>query len=140
MHGMEDQEQLSSGVRIMYLQLEVKYAFGNTSEAPNPLLVMQCPDDAMVLPRGLSLIDEEAFAGTRAGWVWVPDGCGIIGVRAFASIPGQVIFEVPENVRIIAEDAFEGTECIFICRDGSASWQYARMHGIRCLPVYDDGF
>lgn len=59
------------------------------------------PDElsSLTLPTGLVDIQAEAFAGTSAGRVVLPDGVTAIGDRAFAGDrPYSVVFHIPESV------------------------------------------
>ena len=61
----------------------------------------------LALPANLTVIEDEAFAGTVMNAVIVPDGCTAIGSRAFANCSELVFVSVPKGT-VIAADAFEG--------------------------------
>ena len=61
------------------------------------------------LPADIKQIDAEAFCGSAAEAVVIPEGCFSIGARAFADMPSLHYVVVPESVTKIAEDAFEGS-------------------------------
>ncbi|MBQ6858835.1 MAG: leucine-rich repeat domain-containing protein, partial [Clostridia bacterium] len=79
--------------------------------------------------------EEEAFCGTEAERIALPDGAQKIGTRAFAASALEVI-EIPKSVSEIAEDAFEGCEQLQIHgASGSYAEQYAGQQGI---AFFDD--
>ena len=64
--------------------------------------------DILHLPRGLKVIEEEAFAGIISEMVIVPEGCISIRSRAFYGCPNLKRVILPESCTDIAPDAFEG--------------------------------
>ena len=68
----------------------------------------------LVLPASLKAIGEEAFAGTGALIIVVPDGCGSIGTRAFADSDALAQIYIPASVTEISFDAFEGCDSLTI--------------------------
>jgi hypothetical protein len=60
------------------------------------------------LPRGLKVIEEEAFAGINSEMVIVPEGCTSIRNRAFYGCPNLKQVILPESCTDIAADAFDG--------------------------------
>ena len=60
----------------------------------------------LMLPLSTETIGEEAFAGTGAVEIVVPDGCKAIGSRAFADSPSLERITIPASVTAIAPDAF----------------------------------
>lgn len=68
--------------------------------------------DILRLPAGVVEIGNEAFQGTGSlETVDVPWGTETIGSRAFAQSGAMKVF-LPNTVRSIAEDAFEGTNAV----------------------------
>ena len=66
--------------------------------------------DTLTLPGGLTIIDEESFAGTDAlDTVIVQENTKRIESRAFAGSSAKEIY-LPESIEFIAEDAFAGCE------------------------------
>ena len=61
----------------------------------------------MKLPNALTEIEEEAFYGTTALAVIIPDECTTIGKRAFANCPNLIYVYIPASVKNIADDAFD---------------------------------
>ena len=86
----------------------------------------------MKLPAGLKSIQQEAFRGSAAESIVLPDGCAEIGAKAFAACAGLRRVEIPASVAVIAEDAFEGCshELVIVTPKGSAAESFAQAHGI----------
>lgn len=82
------------------------------------------------LPAFLKTIDEEAFRGTNAAVVWVPDGVTAIGPRAFADCKKLWQIKIPASVKTIDSTAFENvTSLIIFAPDGSAAQAFAAKNG-----------
>lgn len=62
----------------------------------------------LVLPAALTEIGEEAFSGSPAESVWLPDGVTVIGARAFAACKSLRAIRIPASVVSIADSAFDG--------------------------------
>ena len=63
----------------------------------------------MTLPASLSTIEEEAFVGSSAQAIVVPDGCSAIGKRAFADCKSLRYVFLPKALEgKLPDDAFEG--------------------------------
>lgn len=84
-----------------------------------------------VLPAALRTIEDEAFTGTAAAEVILPDSLAVIGERAFAGNRRLSLVSIPASVESIAEHAFEGSADLTIRgeRDSYAA-QWAREHDI----------
>ena len=79
--------------------------------------------------------DEDAFAGTAARVVYVPDGCEAIGSRAFRGCEELKSIRIPENCAL-GEQVFDGcgTVCVY-ARPGSAAESYcAGKNGLIFVP------
>lgn len=79
----------------------------------------------IILPAGTKVIGDEAFLGSNAADVVIPDGATSIGSRAFADCENLTSVTVPASVSAIADDAFGGsTDFEFIAEEGSyaAEW------------------
>ena len=93
----------------------------------------------MVLPAGTILIEEEAFAGTGAERIRLPEGVMSIGTRAFADCLKLSGIYIPASCETIAEDAFAGTGGLVIYGETeSAAQEYAEQRGIVFVPVTDN--
>ena len=85
------------------------------------------------LPAFLQSIEEEAFAGTAAETVILPEGCTSIGARAFADSAALTFVYMPDSVTDIADNAFAGSDNVtFRCASDNAAAAYARSHDIPC--------
>jgi len=62
--------------------------------------------NTLILPSGLTVIKEEAFAGVAAQKIIVPEGVTTIESRAFAGCPNLVEIELPAGISSFAGDAF----------------------------------
>ncbi|MBQ8162282.1 MAG: leucine-rich repeat domain-containing protein, partial [Clostridia bacterium] len=83
----------------------------------------------LVLPKGLSTIEEEAFEGIAAEQVQIPQGVTRIESRAFAACPNLREVKVPASVTYIADDAFEG-DLYLVGPSGSYVESFAESHGL----------
>ena len=66
------------------------------------------------LPRSLTVIGEEAFAGVPASVIKLYNGVTAIGSKAFAGCPNLTQIFIPATVTSIAEDAFAGVKNLVI--------------------------
>ena len=85
----------------------------------------------LTLPDSLSVIGEEAFAGTTSfEEVIVPEGATGIGSRAFAgSALSRIV--LPASIESIAEDAFDGCgDLTVVAPAGSFAYQWALERGM----------
>ena len=89
-------------------------------------------DADLVLPSGLTEIEEEAFEGISAESVYLQEGVLTIGARAFADCGSLLKIRIPKSVTQIADDAFEGcplTLKIYGVNDSEAK-RFAKRVGI----------
>lgn len=86
------------------------------------------------LPADVKRIEAEAFAGTDAEMIVLPEGCTAIGAQAFARCGKLIFVRMPDSVTDIAQNAFEGcTGVTFICASRNAAAKYAAAHGISVI-------
>ncbi len=83
-------------------------------------------------PSALATIDEEAFFGTAASFIWLADGVTSIGDRAFAGCEGLRFIRIPRQCTSIGTDAIPAGVTI-LCERDSAAEQYASDHN--CTPL-----
>ena len=84
------------------------------------------------LPAYLEFIAEEAFAGTAAEAVVLPETVTEIGDRAFAEMPRLVAINIPDSVFEIGHDAFDVPRRIMVF--GSANGPAGRYAAERGMP------
>ena len=84
------------------------------------------------LPASLTVIEDEAFRGSGAKTVYIPDKVTSIGALAFADCAGMTVIHIPASVTEIAADAFDGhnSNLTIYAPDRSAAKAYANQHGI----------
>ena len=66
------------------------------------------------LPENTEVVESEAFANLNCEAIIIPKGCMAIRSRAFADNHKLIYVEIPNSVRSLAEDAFEGCVDIII--------------------------
>ena len=80
-----------------------------------------------ILPAALTVVAEEAFEGTKANAVYVPDTCTEIRAHAFRNSEIKRI-RIPANCAL-GEDVFEGCSGVMIFGTaGSAAQEYCTTH------------
>ena len=72
------------------------------------LYAVWTPLTSMTLPAGLTVIEEDAFAGVAASCVVCPDGLVEIGAGAFSNCPNLRQIYISESVQVISDTAFNG--------------------------------
>lgn len=93
------------------------YAAGDvySTDAPLTLYAQWLPMTEIKLPAGITRIETSAFENIDATIIRIPEGCAIIGDRAFANNPNLVRIYIPASVTNIAFDAFADCPKIKIC-------------------------
>jgi len=88
----------------------------------------------MTLPAALKALDIESFAGTTVQEIVLPDGLSLIDERAFAQCGALALITIPDTVSFIADNAFEGSDGVAIlCGEGSYAATYAERMEIPCF-------
>ena len=88
---------------------------------------LDSPD--FMIPNGVTVIGEEAFAGIAAKRIKLPEGTTKICALAFSSCPNLIAIYIPEGCTSIADDAFEGVNRLTIYgKDGSEAKTFADKH------------
>ena len=68
------------------------------------------------IPAGVQTIEEEAFEGVPAQAILIPDGCTVIGRKAFAGCTNLLYVRIPASVTSIAANAFDDCPTVIIDR------------------------
>ena len=94
------------------------------------------PNAVLKLPANLTVVGDDAFEGSAAQGVVLPESCNAIGSRAFANCKNLVEIHLPNGIRSIADDAFRGSDAVvFYCQANSVAERYAQNHGIAVAHV-----
>ena len=96
----------------------------------NPIVKMQ---SVLQLTAAVEVIPREAFEGTGIKAAEIPEGTGEIQSRAFANCPHLQYVSIPESVRTIAADAFEGSRPAIVCEEGGTIEAWAKEQGFECI-------
>lgn len=97
--------------------------------------VVEPVGSTFIIPENVTRIEPEAFKGTKAYRVVIPDGTTYIGREAFANCPELTVVEIPMSVSYIADRAFpetvygESTGVMILCGKYSYAAQYAMDNG-----------
>ena len=84
----------------------------------------------LILPNELSVIEEEAFSNIRANWIIIGSEVQSISQRAFAELQGLVYVDFGSNSDVIIDEyAFDQTNAIFLCAEGSTAQNFAKTNG-----------
>lgn len=98
--------------------------------------VWDVPSPDLVLPTSLKEIGEEAFTGGGFGYVYIADGIETIGARAFAECRNLQYIRIPDSIRSIAPDAFEGVSGVVIFGvEGTYAEYYANKYGFGFMTI-----
>ena len=85
----------------------------------------------LMLPCEMKTIRNEAFLGTAAEEIVLPEGIVRIGSRAFAGSETLRLVNLPQSLEAIAADAFAGSENVaLICAAESEGQRFAQENGI----------
>lgn len=121
---------VAAGETTVSLTLTASGGSSMTLEAPVKVLSGL---STMRLPGSLTVIEDEAFYGTAAGYVIIPSGVTAIGESAFAGTTNLQLVSIPATVTSIPDSCFSGSGAAILCTDGSAAESFAAQMGI---PYY----
>lgn len=85
----------------------------------------------------VSGIADDAFRGKELSSVTIPEGFESIGDYSFAENLLGLEITLPRSITSIGENCFEGTETVIYGYNKSYAEDYARMHKIKFLIIYE---
>ncbi len=122
-----DQNGYVTGVRLGTATITATAASGVSATCT----VTVVKEAGLAFPAMLEVIEDEAFMGVAFESVTLRQGCTAIGSRAFAQCAGLNTIYVPDSVKSIADDAFEGCSGLtIVAPQGSFAHTFAESHGI----------
>lgn len=93
--------------------------------------VLNRSGETAVLPAGLAILEDEAFADSGVTHVIVPEGCLSLGAGAFANQQQPLILELPESLTSIGEGALQNCpHALIIAPAGSYALQWTQANGV----------
>ncbi len=99
------------------------------------LLLCAVPE-ASVLPGSLSMLEEEALAGSAFGYVMIPDTITEIGDRAFADSPNLCLVEFTDPEPDLGENVFSNCPNLtLLAPSGSSTEAYAGQYSIPFIAL-----
>ncbi len=88
------------------------------------------------LPEALRIIEFEAFQGTNAEFVLLPEGVNQIDERAFSDMPRLVAINMPDSVFALAENAIDTTHQVMIIANSNGTGrEYAAANHMPFMPA-----
>ena len=91
------------------------------------------------MPAGLRTIDEEAFSGISASFVWLSDNTKTIGSKAFAGCTHLQYVRIPEGCTSIAIDAFPKTTVLLVPEYDTYASDFAKQNGYTVIRMFLGG-
>ncbi len=102
--------------------------------AARPEYVCEPPVWSFTLPAALTALEEDALCGIGAAYVYVPDGCALIGAGAFRNCEQLTIIRLPADCGI-QDAAFDGCGGFMICTPADGDGRtFAEAHSIPWYP------
>ena len=81
--------------------------------------------NTLTLPGRLTQVGSEAFRGSAAEIVMIPEGCTEIGDYAFADMPNLKEITIPSSVSVIGENVFGGSGSFVVYANSEAAVEAA---------------
>ena len=104
---------------------------GSPAEENGLVLQERQENGVFVLPGSLLVIEEDAFLGTQATEVVLPEGVEVINDRAFANMPGLERINIPESVSHLGSGIFlEDHHVTIYGIPGGKAEAYAQSSGL----------
>lgn len=112
------------------------FDFENTPIIADTVLYARWIVPDLVLPAGLTEIEEEAFVGGAFRFVQLSERTETIGSRAFADCPKLAFIHIPAAVRSIDPSAFgDSTQLTVYGKAGSTAESFAKAHGFTFIAI-----
>lgn len=120
----------------------------NSSGYLGPIVCLVCGEErfdgrnipaskVMQLPSSVRYIGAEAFMGTNAVQITVPEGVLEIDSMAFANNTDLLVLVLPESLNYIAPDALQGSNPIIVCGAFNSYLQeWALQNNLLVYPLY----
>ena len=122
---------LQEGNTRIAIRVESEYRYCQVHVQPESISAKEI----LKLPRFLTEIGDEAFAGIASKKIVISDKTVTIGARAFADCPNLRFLVIPDSVQSISDDALDGcSDVILVCSYSSDAPTWAQEHG--CYVVY----
>ena len=97
---------------------------------------LHCVEPDLILPKELTTIEEETFAGGAFVYVKLPETCVKIGMNAFAGCPKLQYISISKANAEIDANAFENiTNLTILGKAGSTAETYAKTHNFTFIAV-----
>ena len=95
-------------------------------------------ENTFILPASLQTIGEEAFEGTAASAVILPENQLTVFQRAFSNMIHLEAINIPETGTLIGNTVFSGSQHVVIYgAEGGRAEQYARNNHLEFCPVQE---
>ena len=91
------------------------------------------------VPAGLRTIDEEAFSGISASFVWLSDDTKSVGSKAFANCSKLKYVRIPEGCTSIAPDAFPKSAILLVPEYDTYASDFAKQNGYTVIRMFLGG-
>ena len=91
------------------------------------------------VPAGLRTIDEEAFSGISASFVWLSDDTKSVGSKAFANCSKLKYVRIPEGCTSIAPDAFPKSTILLVPEYDTYASDFAKQNGYTVIRMFLGG-
>ena len=96
-------------------------------------------ENTMTLPSGTRIVEEEAFYGTAANVIVLPEGAEKISASAFAGCRNLKSIVIPDSMLVIADQIFdEDLDVQIICYKGTTAERWALKHGVKLFIRSED--
>ena len=99
-------------------------------------LIPENLENVFKLPEALKTIEPEAFQGTNAEFVLLPEGVNQIDERAFSEMRRLIAINIPNSVLALAENAIDTThQALIIANSNGIGREYAAANHMPFIPT-----